>query len=139
MTEFMSYFRFRLADFENKPVCGTKAVKAVVLLRIRTIPDFHPSSELPLLATGTDVVNQLFASSFDIRGERQRVPYELAVIQILLPARNHAAAFVEFGTCEVAVGERLFELLAGVLLDECPNLLEDTRATGNAVNQGSRP
>jgi len=36
---------------------------------------------------------------------------EAAVFQILLPACNHVATVAQFGTFEVAVGERLFELL----------------------------
>jgi hypothetical protein len=36
---------------------------------------------------------------------------EATVFQVLLPPRDHVAALAELGTCEVAVGERLFEVL----------------------------
>jgi len=35
---------------------------------------------------------------------------ELSIFQILLPTCNHVTALTELSTCEVAVGERLFEL-----------------------------
>ena len=36
---------------------------------------------------------------------------ESAIFQILFPPRDHVAALTELRTCEVAVSERLFELL----------------------------
>ena len=36
---------------------------------------------------------------------------EAAILLVLTPERDDVAAFAEVGTCEVAVGERLFEFL----------------------------
>jgi hypothetical protein len=57
-------------------------------------------------------VDPLFASGFDVRVERQRVLDEATVFQIHVPPRDHVTTLVKFVTCEVAVGERLFELLS---------------------------
>jgi len=51
----------------------------------------------------------LFASSFNIRVERQRVFDESAIFLVLAPEFDAVAAVAELGTCAVAVGERLFE------------------------------
>jgi len=69
-------------------------------------------------------VDLLFASGFDVRVERQRVLDEATVFQILLPPCDHVTALVEIGTCEVAVGERLFELLPRLDIEGCLPLLD---------------
>lgn len=85
-----------------------------------------------------------------------------AVFQIHLPARDHVTTFVKFVTCEVAIGERLFELfpcldvvgrlppldllgdrrqfiaklLARVLLNKRPDLLEEQARVVRLVARG---
>jgi hypothetical protein len=53
----------------------------------------------------------LFASGFNVRVERQRVLDRAAILQISHTVRDRLSAVPELRTCEVAVGERLFELL----------------------------
>jgi len=96
-------------------------------------------------------IGHLLTGSFDVGIEFQYVLDEATILLALTPKRDDVAAFAELGTCEIAVGERLFELfprlnvvdrlplldrlgdsdqftlqlLAGVPLDECADLLEE--------------
>jgi len=56
-------------------------------------------------------VSYPFARGFDVGVEFQRVLDEAAIPLVLAPERDNVAALADLGTCEAAVGERLFELL----------------------------
>jgi len=75
----------------------------------------------------------------DVRVERQRVLDEATVFQILLPPCDHVTALVEIGTCEVAVGERLFELLPRLDIEGCLLLLDLSLViAANSLRSSSR-
>jgi len=56
-------------------------------------------------------VSHLLAGGFDVGVEFQCVLDEAAILLVLAPERDDVAPVPELRTCEVAVGERLFELL----------------------------
>jgi len=60
---------------------------------------------------------------------------EATVFQILLPPCDHVTALVEIGTCEVAVGERLFELLPRLDIEGCLPLLDPLVIAANSLQQ----